>query len=53
MDRIYRNGTVAGAIMLAICIGLILGGNHSPPLIGGAICAALYTGGQVWARRRN
>jgi hypothetical protein len=48
----YRVGAVIGAASLAVCIGLILGGNHSPALIGFAGCDALFTGGQIWARRR-
>lgn len=53
MDRMYRNGAVVGAIVLAACIGLILGGDHDPLLILFAFCSALFVGGQVWARGRT
>ncbi len=53
MAKMYRRGTISGAVILAICVGVILAGNHSTAVIGGAICFALYTGGQIWAGRRN
>jgi hypothetical protein len=49
---LYRNGAVAGLLVFAVCIGLILGGNQSPVLIGFAFCECLFAGGQLWARRR-
>ena len=51
--RMYRRSAIVGAVTLAVCVGAILAGNHSPAVIGGAICFALFTGGQVWAGRRN
>ena len=53
MAKMYRRGAISGAVILAICVGAILAGNNSPALIGGAIIAALSTGGQIWAGRRN
>lgn len=53
MDRMYRNGAVAGGIILAACVGIILGGDHSPTLIAFTACIALSIGGQLWARSRN
>jgi hypothetical protein len=53
MDRMYRNGAVAGGIILAACVGIILDGDHSPTLIAFTACIALSIGGQLWARSRN
>jgi hypothetical protein len=52
LDRMFRNGAVVGAIVLAACIGIILGGDHSPRMIAYAFCIALFVGGQAWARGR-
>jgi hypothetical protein len=53
LDRMYRNGAVVAAVVLAACVGIILGGDHSPRLMAYSFCIALFIGGQVWARRRN
>ena len=53
MAKMYRRGAIVGGVTLAICVGAILAGNHSPAVIGGAICFALFVGGQIWAGRRN
>ena len=53
MDRMYRNGAISGAVCTAILIGVIIGGDHSPILTVAAIASALFTGGQIWARRRG
>ena len=53
LDRMYRAGAIAGAIILAACLGLILGGEHSPDLIALVVGLALFVGGQIWARGRN
>jgi hypothetical protein len=44
---------VAGGIILAACVGVILGGDHSPNLIAFTASIALFIGGQLWARSRN
>jgi hypothetical protein len=39
-------------LVLAACIGLALGGNRSPDLLGVLLVAPLVLVGSNWARRR-
>jgi hypothetical protein len=52
LDGFYRIAITAGVTAEAICLGLLLGGNHVPALVGFLIANAMFTAGQVWARRR-
>jgi hypothetical protein len=42
MDRMYRNGAVAGVVGLVIVAVLFVGGNHSPAVAGAAVITALF-----------
>ena len=52
ITRYYRVGAAVGILTLAVSCGLLLGGNHSPALVGFTLCTALFAAGQLWARRR-
>jgi hypothetical protein len=51
-QRFVGRELATGVIVLAICAGLVLGGNHSPPVIGIAIVAGIVVAGDSWLRRR-
>jgi hypothetical protein len=51
-QRFVRRDLVGGVIVLAICVGLVLGGNHSPPVIGAAVVGGIVVAGDSWLRRR-
>ena len=50
--RFTRRQTAEFAIVAAVCVGLFLGGNRSPWLLGLVIVAVIVIVGDSWLLRR-
>jgi hypothetical protein len=53
LQVMYRIGRVAGITVAAFSLGIFLGGDHRPEVIGFGLCAALFAAGQWWALNRS
>jgi hypothetical protein len=48
----YRIGRVAGFTVAAVSLGVFLGGDHRPEVVGFGFCSLLFALGQSWALNR-
>jgi hypothetical protein len=47
-----RREITLSLVLLAVCVGLLLGGNHDPAVVGLLVVALVVIAGDSWLRRR-
>jgi hypothetical protein len=53
LRTMYRVGRIAGFTVAAVSLGVFLGGDHRPEVVGFGVCSLLFGLGQSWALSRE